>query len=173
MPSMISPHTPLGAELSRHQLFKERLLQAYPDEDLEELADTLEGLTSLNEMLAAVIRSALFDEALRDGLKQHIAAMKERLARFEQRATRKRQLALEAMAQAGLKKLQQPDFTASRRMGQPGLLVQNEAEVPASYWIPQPPKLDRQALLDDLKAGASIAGVVLGERTPSLTVRTR
>lgn len=173
MPSSLSPHSPLGAELSKHQLFRQRLLEAYPEEDLEDLSDTLEGLTNLNEMIAAVIRSALLDEALRDGLKQHITALKERLARFDRRATKKRQLALEAMAGAGLRKLQQPDFTASRRTSQPGLLVQDEAAVPTPYWIPQPPKLDRQALLDDLRAGASIPGAALGEPSPSLTVRTR
>ena len=39
--------------------------------------------------------------------------MKQRLLRLELGASKKRQLALEAMTEAGLKRLEQPDFTAS------------------------------------------------------------
>ena len=49
--------------------------------------------------------------------------MKERLSRLELRASKKRQLALEAMTEAGLTKLEQPDFTASARAGSPALVV--------------------------------------------------
>ena len=53
----------------------------------------------------------------------------------------------------GLKKLDQPDFTASVRAGSPSLMVISEAVVPETYWLPQPPKLDRQSLLSELKTG--------------------
>jgi Siphovirus Gp157 len=69
---------------------------------------------------------------------------------------KKRQLALEAMNEAGLKKLEQPDFTASARLGGPPLVVTSEQSIPPAYWVPQPPKLDRQSLLGDLKRGNDI-----------------
>ena len=68
-------------------------------------------------MIAAVIRSALVDEALHAGLRFRLDDMRERLSRLELRASKKRQLALEAMTEAGLSKLEQPDFTASARAG--------------------------------------------------------
>ena len=52
-------------------------------------------------MIAAVIRSALVDEALHAGLRFRVDDMRERLSRLELRATKKRQLALEAMTEVG------------------------------------------------------------------------
>ena|SRR5215471_5906762 len=99
--------------------------------------------------------------------------MKQRLGRVELRCEKKRQLALEAMSEVGLKKLEQPDFTASVRAGSPPLVVVSEAEIPPCYWVPQRPKLDRQALLADMKRDGEVRGVQLGNPKPILTVRTK
>jgi hypothetical protein len=145
-------HLALRIESSRFQLLRERLLTDYPMLDDECLADTLEGITNLRDMIAAVIRSALVDQAMQEGLRTRLEEMRQRLARLEERGVKKRQMALEAMSEAGLKKLEEPDFTASVRAGLPPLVIIAEPEVPEPYWVPQPPKLDRQALLADLKA---------------------
>ena len=152
---------------------KERLLEAWPDLDAETTADTLEGITDLHEMLAAVIRSALVDEALQLGLKGRIEEMRTRLARLEARSQKKRQLALDAMTEVGLHKLEQPDFTASARMGSPSLVVVSEQDIPEGFWVSQAPKLDRQSLLSELKRGATIGGAQLSNPKPVLTVRTK
>ena len=99
--------------------------------------------------------------------------MKERLARLEERGAKKRQLALDAMNEVGLAKLQQPDFTASARAGSPSLVVIAEDAIPHAYWVPQPPKLDRQALLGELKRGGEIPGAQLSNSNPVLVVRTK
>ena len=91
----------LKSELIRYQGTKERLLAAWPEIDCETLRDTLEGITELHEIIAAVIRSALVDEALQAGLRFRVDDMKERLSRLELRAAKKRQLALEAMTEVG------------------------------------------------------------------------
>jgi len=160
-------------EVPKYQALKERLVAEYPGLDDETLTDTLEGITDLHEMIAAVIRSALVDDALQKGLRSRIEDMRQRLARLDERGSKKRQLALEAMTDAGLKKLEQPDFTASARAGVPGLVVTAEELVPAPYWIPQPPKLDRQALLAELKRGGAVSGAQLGNPRPTLSVRTK
>jgi Siphovirus Gp157 len=165
-------YTSLKLETLKHQALKQRLLGNWPDCDEETLRDTLEGITDLHEMIAAVIRSALVDEALQAGLRTRLEEMRQRLNRLEERCGKKRQLALETMCEVGLKKLEQPDFTASARAGTPSLIIVTEALVPQSYWVPQPPKLDRQALLADLKRGNEIPGAQLGNPKPTLAVRT-
>ena len=164
---------PLAIEVSKYQLLKKRVLQSCPTADDETLVDTLEGITDLHEMIAAVIRSALVDEALQTGLRTRLEEMRQRLARLEERGAKKRQLALEALTEVGLKKLQQPDFTASARTGSPALIVIAEDVIPEPYWVAQPPKLDRQSLLTDLKRGEVIPGAQLGNPKPSLAVRTK
>jgi Siphovirus Gp157 len=163
----------LKNEMQHYQRVRERLLERVPNADEETVRDTLEGITDLHEMIAAIIRSALVDEALEVGLRTRIEDMRERLSRLAERGLKKRQLALEAMNEAGLKKLEQPDFTASARVAATPLMVTSEPSVPEAYWIPQPPKLDRQTLTSDLRRGYEIPGACLGNPALILTVRTK
>ena len=163
----------LKSEAQVYNLLRQRVLDQYPALDDETIRDTLEGITTLHELISEVIRSALFDEALQAGLRTRLEEMRQRLARLEERGAKKRQLALETMCEVGLKKLEQPDFTASARSGAPSLIIMSEELVPPAYWVPQPPKLDRQALLTDLKRGAEIPGAQLGNPRPTLAVRTK
>ena len=72
-----------------------------------------------------------------------------------------------------VKKLEQPDFTASVRAGSPSLVVTAQDLIPEVYWVPQAPKLSRQALLTDLKQGAQVSGAQLSNAQPVLMVRTK
>ena len=163
----------LQTEAQRYQLVREGIVHEFPGLDDETIRDTLEGITDLHEMIAAVIRSALVDEALHSGLRFRVDDMRERLSRLELRASKKRQLALEAMSEVGLSKLERPDFTASVRAGSPALVVVAEESIPEPYWLPQPPKLDRQAILGELKRGISVAGAEMSNPKPVLNVRTK
>lgn len=163
----------VGMEVSKHRLLRERLLAECPRLDEETLADTLEGLTDLKEIIAAIIRSALVDQALAKGLKSRIDEMDARLDRLEHSASTKRQLALSAMKESGLRSLREVDFTASTRPSPPALVVTSEKEIPAEYWLPQPPRLDRQGILSCLKRGAAIPGATLNNPQSTLAVRTK
>jgi hypothetical protein len=166
-------HTSLISALNQHEYVRERLWAEFPGTDDETLRDTVEGLTSLPEMLASVLRSQLDDLALLAALRTRILDMQERFARIANRADKKRALVASVMERADIRKLTEPDFTASLRRGPPGLAVVNEREIPEAFWKPQPPKLDRKALLAALNAGQVIAGAALGNGFTTIAVRTR
>src|SRR6266567_367687 len=164
-------HPHLSHELHRHTHLRERLLAEFIDLDEDTLRDTLEGLTTLPELLAEVVRSYLDDLVLIAALDIRIAEMQQRSLRFEQRAEKKRACITWVMEQADIKKLAQPDFTASLRSVPPAVVVTDERQIPQDYWKPQPPKLNRQGLSAALRAGTAVTGAILGN--PQVTVSVR
>ena len=156
-----------------YRAIRDRIRAQDPQIDEQTLADTVEGLTDLHEIVQAIIRAALADEALVLGLKCRISDMQGRLDRLEDRASKRRQIAKDVMIELDLKKLNAPDFTASIREGLPSLIVLNEDAVPKTYWDPGEPRLRRQILASDLKGGAEVAGATLSNPEPVLSVRVR
>ena len=159
-------------ELCHHEHLRRQLQVEFPEADEETLNDTLEGITDVPDMLAAVLRSQLEDLMSAKALRGRIAEMETRLARVERRAEKKRQLVTTVMECAQLHKIVQPDFTASLRRTPPGLRVYDEGRIPNSFWRPQPAKLDRRAVLAALKAGQDINGAALDNGSMTLAVRT-
>ena len=76
------------------------------------------------------------------------------------------------MLEAGSASLSSPTYRLrSERHNFAGLVSENI--VPETYWIPQPPTLDRHFLLAELKRGREISGVELSNPKPTLAVRTK
>jgi hypothetical protein len=159
--------------LAEHEHLRAQLRSQFPEEDDASLRDTLEGLSSLPEMLATVLRSHMDDVALTTALRARLSNMQQRLIRIEDRAEKKRALVASVMERADLRKLTEPDFTVSLRPTAPALMITAEAEIPEKYWKPQPPKLDRKALIAALAAGQAVPGTVLGNGGMTIAVRTR
>jgi hypothetical protein len=95
------------------------------------------------------------------------------LERFKHRYERKRALARWAMQEAGLEKVMAEDFSVGLRKPSEKLEVNDEEQIPADYFVPQPAKLDRKAVLDALKSGSTVSGarLVLGEASIQVRVR--
>jgi hypothetical protein len=163
----------LAFAATTYRALRDRIRAFDPTIDEQTLADTVEGLTDLHEILAAVVRAALADEAMATGLKCRISDMQGRLDRLQDRAAKRRQIAKDVMVELDLKKLAAPDFTAFIRPGMPALVVLNEDAVPKTYWEPGEPRLRRQVLAHDLKGGAEVTGATLSNPEPILSVRTR
>jgi hypothetical protein len=163
----------MRSELTHHEYLLGRLRQDFPEADEETLADTASGETNLTDMLGVVVRSMLDDKTVSAALRERLSDMQARLGRLEDRVEKKRALVIEVMERAGLKKLAEPDFTASLRAGRPPIVMIDEAAVPGEYWKPQPAKLNKQSLYVALRDGRDIPGAVLGNAEPSISVRTR
>ena len=159
--------------LAEYQYLRERIKAMFPEVDEDALYDTLEGLSTLPEALASVVRSYLDDLDVAAALGMRISDMQERLTRFEQRADKKRELVTSVMERANLKKLAEPDFTVSLRATPPAVVVIDETQIPQDYWKPQPPRLDRQGISAALKGGAAIPGAALSNPEMTISVRTR
>ena len=157
---------------TRHEALRAELLGRWPElkDDPEATEDTLEGLSDLPDMLAAVVRSALADEDTVDALQARIKKMQERVARIELRAIRKRNTALHFMQEAQLRRLEPPDFTASLGIGKGRTIIVNEADLPKEY-VRVKREPDRTKIGAALRAGEEISGAALSNPEPWISIR--
>jgi Siphovirus Gp157 len=163
----------IAHELSQYEYLRGQIQREFPDLDEETLNDTLAGVTDLPEMIAAVLRSALQDLALAKGLRGRVVEMQERLARLEGGAQKKRQLIASVMERAEIRELVEPEFTVTLRRTPPAVRVLHEKDVPADFWAPQPPRLNRQALTTALRGGRLIPGAMLDNGGTTIAIRTK
>ena len=77
------------------------------------------------------------------------------------------------MTSADIQKIQTEDFTLSLRQGPPRLEVTEQEKIPAEFFLPQPPRLDRIGLINLLKRGDVIPGSILINGEMHIAVRVR
>jgi hypothetical protein len=159
-----------GFAAATYRAIRDRIRAQDPQIEEQTLADTVEGITDLHEIVQAIIRAAVADEALARGLKCRLSDMHGRLDRLEEGAAKRRQIAKDAMVELDLKQITAPDPSTTIRPGMPALVVLNEDAVPSIYWQPSEPHLKRQILADELKNGAEIEGVALSDLERVLSV---
>ncbi len=75
------------------------------------------------------------------------------------------------MFAASLTRISEVDFTATLKQGPEAVEVTDESKIPNAFWIPVPPKLDKQSLRAALRSGDAIEGAMLSEPKPVLQVR--
>lgn len=163
----------LRSEVTHHVILSNQLKEHYSEINDEAHRDTLEGISTLPEAIATVIRSSLDDEAYIVGIKGRLDELQARLTRLRERYEKKRALVRWAMVEADLEKVMAADLSVSLRKGGEKLEVIDEARVPRDYFAPQPAKLDRRALTEALKHGTMVNGATLVLADPTISVRVR
>lgn len=168
----------LQMALRHHEMLRYRLLSEFPElqDDEQTLADSLEGVSDLDQAIAAVVHSMDDDTALADGCQSRMYELAERIARFERRIATKRRLLAEAMESAGLRKVTAPDFTLSLTPVKAKVIVTDESSIPADYLTqPEPPapKPDKRLILQALNEGHPVAGCTLSNGGQTVTLRRK
>lgn len=146
------------------------------EDDAELMADTIEGETDLLEAIGEALDANDEDEALAIGLKAKEEAFASRRAAITKRIERRTALIERAMLETEQTTLRLPTATLTLSKRAPGLVIANEADIPARFWVEQErpaPKLDKNALKAALKENQIIPGATLDNGSVSLTVRKK
>lgn len=175
-------------ELQKYQILR-RQLEDMDGMDIQTLTDTLEGETDLREVLLVLVDEIKERESAANGIGTYIADLQARKGRYDKTVETLRTVVLQAMDRAGLDKIAGERCTLSTRPVAPKLVVEDEALVPAAFFTPGAPKLDKDALLqavnarldklatcttDEEKAAVEdIPGATLSAPGISLTIRVK
>lgn len=157
-------------ELDAARVLREQIADlAQGDEDF--IRDTLEGELDFEGIVRKLIGDVGMDEALAEGLKAYgddIASRRERLAN---RAKLKRSLICTALEIAGRKTMELDVGTVTLSAVKPKAIVTEEADIPAEFFKPQPPKLDQTALSTALREGREVKGATLSNGGSTIRIR--
>jgi hypothetical protein len=157
-------------ELEAAQVLRDQLSDlAGGDEEF--VRDSLEGELDLDRLVGGLIASIAEDEALASGLKEYRDALDARLKRFTDRAEQKRTLLVKTLEISGRPTIETPAGTVSLRPVAPKLIETEAFDIPAEFWVPSAPKLDRKALLEALKAGRAVPGASLSNGSQTVAIK--
>lgn len=116
------------------------------DDERATLRDTIEGETSLLELIAAVDEDQLKDEAAVLGLKEMKKKLGERQERIEARMEKRKAALIMAMGVAEQTKIEVPTGTISiRKLARKPIIV-SELDIPGDFWRQPDPEIDKKAL---------------------------
>ena len=135
--------------------------------------DAIEGETNLFEALSDAARQTGEDEAFIEALKAHEKQTKERRERLEKRVDAVYAAIGVAMDTAGEKKCETPFGTIGVRPGNPKAIIIEEADIPAKFWVPQDPKLDKTAVKKALQEKEEVPGAHLSNGEAIVSIRRK
>lgn len=146
-----------------------RDLQADDDEDV--VRDSIEGETDLHEAIEAAVKRLGDDLAAIEGLEAYTKKLDGRKARLKERVETTREAIANAMELARLPKMETPFATIAQKKVAPKVIITEEADIPSDFFKPQPPKLDKRAVMDALKAKQVVPGAQLSNGGTTISVR--
>lgn len=156
--------------LNKQAMAAANLLRELASDDDELNHDAVEGETDFFEAVQAALDEIDECEVLANGLDAKIAQLQTRFARITSRAETIRGLIEQAFAVAEIKSHVFPNATITQKSIAPRLIVSDESQIPSKFYKPQPPKLDRKALLAAVKEGP-VDGVELSNGGQTIQIR--
>lgn len=148
------------------------LLDRYPElrEDEELRLDVLEGETDTLKLLEYLVRRKAEAESHDEGIALYIKELGVRRARMQRRSEVARELMFKILEAADLKKVELPEATLSIKAGPAKVVITDEIALPEQFVkVERTPK--KKEISDAIKRGEHIAGALLSNGEPTLTVR--
>lgn len=139
-----------------------------PNGEIKKALNEIDEEFDLKVENVAKVISAMNSDS--DGIKKEIERLQERKRIVENRVKGLKNYIYEQMQTTGKKKIKGTLFTLAIQKNAPSMNVINEDDVPEKYKVPQPYKLDKKAILADLKQDVKIDGVEIKQST-SLRIR--
>ena len=141
------------------------------DGDEDAAHDVVEGETDFFEACQRVLDEMVACEVIVAGCKDTIGTLTKRKSRAEVRFGRLKGMLDQAFQMAEVPKHQFPTATVSTKKVPPKLIVSEESEIPARFFVTPAPVLDKKALLDALKAKEVIPGASLSNGGVTIQIR--
>lgn len=167
---MSDPARKLEFELRDAQVLIEQI-RTIAEDDETLVLDTIEGQTNILELIALVDAAEFEDQANLTAIGAFIEKLGARKDRIKKRIDMKRAVLANALNMIGKKKHETPLGTISISQKPVIAIVTDEAEIPARFWKPQPPTLDKAALNAAIKANETIPGAT--ESNGGITISIR
>ena len=132
--------------------------------------DTLDSLNDAIEVKAENTATVIKQlEANADMLANEIKRLSERRTTLENNAKRLKIYLQDQLEYCGKEKIKGPRFTVAIQNNPPSVRVTDESKL-IGYLVEQPKKLDKKAIMTDLKAGREVSGAEL-QHSRSLRIR--
>ena len=146
------------------------ILEDDPDEAA--FLDTLDGATDALDIADAIISRSMHAAAMAAAAKAQAQDNAARAKRYEAREEACRGLMLQLIDAMGVKKLERPAATISRRAGGVSCIITDEAAIPSQLCktVTTP---DKSAIKAQLLAGETVPGAALVTGDDGVTVRVR
>ncbi len=128
--------------------------------DEEVLQDTLDSMSyAIDEKAEGYAAVDLELQAQEEKLKKEIGRLQQRKSSITKNRKRIKDSLRDEMIAMGKEKIKTDKFTIHIQSNPQSVDIKDESDIPYTYYVEQKPKLDKRALLDDLKNGVKIPGV--------------
>ena len=124
---------------------------------MDVIRDTLESIEGLITDKAGINRQTdQIHRSRRTGTKGEEERLYNRRKALENRRNSIKEYLETQLISAGIDKVKGTLFTISIQNNPLSVNIQDDATMPEKYYIPQPPKLDKRALIEDLKVRGAV-----------------
>lgn len=132
--------------------------------------DMVEGETDLFEAVERALDEIRECQTLEAGIAATEKQLSDRKDRLKKRADRLRGLIDQAFQMAEVKSHTFPCETVTTKRTPPKLIITDESQIPSKFFTPQPPKLDRKALIDAAKT-ETVKGAEMSNGGSTIQIR--